>query len=277
MSYDNLAKSLSEKYPERFASWLLGSPQVNVEVLKTELSIEPIRADSVTFLRTQSSILHIEFQTRLDSDPPLDFRMLDYWVRLHRLYRIPIIQIVVLLLPPSPETVITNFFQLSTTRHEYQVIKLWDVDPEVLLRDPALLPFAPLASKTPSEALLLQVAAEVDKIESVPLRQEITSCVHIMAGLKYSKTLIQRLFQEDIMQESVTYQDILQKGEDKGLRIGLRREQNLVFRQLTKKVGVVPADVRLAVEALSIERLESLGEELLSFNSLANLRDWLDL
>jgi predicted transposase YdaD len=77
MSYDNLAKSLSEKYPERFASWLLSSPQSNVEVLKTELSIEPIRADSVTFLRTQSSILHIEFQTRLDSDPPLDFRMLD--------------------------------------------------------------------------------------------------------------------------------------------------------------------------------------------------------
>jgi predicted transposase YdaD len=128
---------------------------------------------------------------------------------------------------------------------------------------------------------LLQVAAEVDKIESLPQRQEITSCVHIMAGLKYSKTLIQRLFQEDIMQESATYQDILQKGEDKGLRIGLQqglqREKNSVFRQLAKKVGVIPADVRVAIEALSVEKIESLGEELLSFNSLDNLRDWLDL
>ncbi|KAM3097215.1 hypothetical protein ACKFKG_06430 [Phormidesmis sp. 146-35] len=51
MSFDNLCKLLSEKHPARFASWVLGTPQVSVEVLKTELSIEPIRADSVTFLQ----------------------------------------------------------------------------------------------------------------------------------------------------------------------------------------------------------------------------------
>jgi predicted transposase YdaD len=56
MSYDNLTKILAEKYPERFATWLLGTPQTNVEILKTELSIEPIRADSLTFLKT--SIRH---------------------------------------------------------------------------------------------------------------------------------------------------------------------------------------------------------------------------
>jgi predicted transposase YdaD len=37
MSYDNLTKILAEKYPERFATWLLGTPQTNVEILKTEL------------------------------------------------------------------------------------------------------------------------------------------------------------------------------------------------------------------------------------------------
>lgn len=103
MSYDNLCKMLSEKYPARFAAWVLGEPQPSVEVLKTELSIEPIRADYVTFLRTQKQILHLEFQTQLASDPPLPLRMLDYWVRLHRLYRLPITQVVVLLLPP-PES-----------------------------------------------------------------------------------------------------------------------------------------------------------------------------
>jgi predicted transposase YdaD len=60
MSYDNLTKILAEKYPERFATWLLGAPQTNVEILKTELSIEPIRADSLTFLKTHNRILHIE-------------------------------------------------------------------------------------------------------------------------------------------------------------------------------------------------------------------------
>ena len=104
MSFDNVCKLLSEKYPDRFASWVLGTPQASVEVLKTELSIEPIRADSVTLLRLECQILHLEFQTRWDSNPPMPLRMLDYWVRLYRLYRIPIVQVVVLLLPPSPTT-----------------------------------------------------------------------------------------------------------------------------------------------------------------------------
>jgi predicted transposase YdaD len=64
MSFDNCCKLLAEKYPEQFASWLLGQPAGNVEVLKTELSIEPIRADSVILLRLRSQILHIEFVRR---------------------------------------------------------------------------------------------------------------------------------------------------------------------------------------------------------------------
>ncbi|MDJ0798608.1 MAG: hypothetical protein QNJ51_17610 [Calothrix sp. MO_167.B12] len=51
MSFDNLCKLLSEKYPANFAHWILGTPQTTVKVLKTELSIEPIRADYLTFLQ----------------------------------------------------------------------------------------------------------------------------------------------------------------------------------------------------------------------------------
>jgi predicted transposase YdaD len=69
MSFDNLCKLLSEKHPLTFASWVLGTPQTAVTVLKTELSIEPIRADYVTFLQLQERILHLEFQTQLESTP----------------------------------------------------------------------------------------------------------------------------------------------------------------------------------------------------------------
>ena len=126
MSFDNLCKFLSGKYPDRFASWVLGKPQQSVEVLKTELSIEPIRADSVTFLQLQGRLLHLEFQTKLESNPPLPLRMIDYWVRLYRLYRLPITQIIVLLLPPSEDTVIETAFIVENTRHEYQVLRLWE-------------------------------------------------------------------------------------------------------------------------------------------------------
>nr|WP_217523264.1 hypothetical protein [Pleurocapsa sp. PCC 7327] len=58
MSFDNLCKLLSEKYPANFANWILGTPQTTVQVLKTELSIEPIRADSVTFLQLQERLFY---------------------------------------------------------------------------------------------------------------------------------------------------------------------------------------------------------------------------
>ena len=47
MSFDNVCKLLAEKHPADFARWLIGEEPTEIEVLKTELSIEPIRADSV--------------------------------------------------------------------------------------------------------------------------------------------------------------------------------------------------------------------------------------
>ena len=82
MSFDNVCKLLAEKYPADFAQWLIASASTNIKVLKTELSLEPIRADSVTFIQTANIILHLEFQTLTQSNPGIPLRMLDYSVRL---------------------------------------------------------------------------------------------------------------------------------------------------------------------------------------------------
>ncbi len=62
MTYDNICKYLAEEYPENFARWLFPTQATEIEVLKTELSLEPIRADSVTLLQSSNQILHLEFQ-----------------------------------------------------------------------------------------------------------------------------------------------------------------------------------------------------------------------
>ncbi|MGH6630997.1 MAG: hypothetical protein ACREB3_14815, partial [Burkholderiales bacterium] len=77
--FDNVCKRLAEFYPRDFASWLLGQPVSEVEVVKTELSNEPIHADSLILLRALGSMMHIEFQTTPKSRPPIPLRMLDYW------------------------------------------------------------------------------------------------------------------------------------------------------------------------------------------------------
>ncbi|MBD2564203.1 MULTISPECIES: DUF4351 domain-containing protein [Nostoc] len=274
MSFDNLCKLLSEKHPATFASWVLGTPQTSVTVLKTELSIEPIRADYVTFLQLQGRILHLEFQTKLESTPPLPLRMLDYWVRLYRLYRLPITQVVVLLLPPAPGTVIETVFCVETTRHEYRVIRLWEENPEPFLNEPALLPLAPLAATTQPQALLQQVVGKVNQLEPRQ-RPEISAYTQILAGLKYNQDLIRQLFREGMMRESVIYQEILAEGEQRGREEGRKAEgQLLILRQLTRRVGELPQEMLDRIENLSLEQLENLGEALLDFQAIADLETW---
>ncbi|MBD2255345.1 DUF4351 domain-containing protein [Nostoc parmelioides] len=265
MSYDNTAKYLAELYPADFANWLLPD-QANQEVtiLKTELSIEPIRADSVIFLQTKSRILHLEFQTLTKSNPPLPLRILDYYVRLKRQYRKPITQVLIFLQETDDEVAFTTEYTDEMTTHRYRVVRLWEQDALQFLNNPALLPFAPLARTDSPSTLLSQVAQSVATIPNRVERQNIAGCTEIFAGLRFTKDLIRQFLREDVMQESVIYQDILQKGEFK-----------LFYRQLNRRFGEVDTSIIEQIRALSTEQLEALGEAFLDFASVDDLVTWL--
>ncbi|HLO85103.1 MAG TPA: hypothetical protein VK203_08850, partial [Nostocaceae cyanobacterium] len=164
MSYDNACKYLAENYPSDFVCWLLGVEVPEVEILKTELTLEPIRADSVIFLRVSNRILHLEFQTLTTSKPTLNFRMLDYSVRLKRQYKCPVIQILIFLQETENEVAFTEVYQDETTTHHFRVIRLWEQNSTPLLDNPALLPLASLTSTEAPQTLLSQVAERVARI-----------------------------------------------------------------------------------------------------------------
>ncbi len=288
MSFDNLCKLLAEKYPERIATWILGGAPQSVSVLKTELSIELLRADAVVLLRTQSRILHLEFQTLLKSKPPLPLRMLDYWVRLYRLYQLPITQVAVLLLLPPNDTVIETCFAVEDTVHHYQVLRLWEQDPQPLLTDPALLPFAALVDQPNPEQWLSQIAQQVRQLESEQDRQQVSTYVQLLAGLKFDKGLIRQIFREGIMRESVIYQEIFQEGELKGRQEGElkgrqegrqegRREEAiaLTLRLLTRQFGELAPRLTAPVSALEVEQLKALVDVVFDFSDRAELERWL--
>jgi hypothetical protein len=52
--------------------------------------------------------------------------------------------------------------------------------------------------------------------------------------------------------------------------------QRLVLRQLNRKLGVITPEIRSRVNSLTIDKLESLGEDLLDFTSMADLEAWLN-
>ncbi|MGB3208092.1 MAG: hypothetical protein WBB28_24170 [Crinalium sp.] len=190
MAIDNICKYLAEQYPAEFASWLLSTKITDIQVLKTELSVEPIRADSLTLLQSANQILQIEFQTLPASDPPLPFRMLKYWVRLYDEYSSPIQQVVIFLKRTNSPSVFTDTFEERNTRHRYRVIRLWEQDAEALLANPALLPLATLAQTNSPNTLLEEIASRVAMIEEPDQRQEVTACVEVLAGLRFEKDLI---------------------------------------------------------------------------------------
>jgi predicted transposase YdaD len=82
------------------------------------------------------------------------------------------------------------------------------------------------------------------------------------------------------MRESVIYQEILEEGElrgqQRGEQRGEQRERSLILRQLTRRVGELPEEVRELVETLSLEQFENLGEALLDFTSITDLHAWLE-
>lgn len=185
LAYDNICKYLAEQYPAEFVRWLLEESATDIQVLRTELNVEPIRADSLTLLQTSNQILHLEFQTLPTSSPPLPFRMLDYWVRLYRQYRCPVKQVVIFLKATTSEAAFTNEFAEINTRHRYRVIRLWEQDPTPLLFNPALLPLATLARTESPTTLLEQVAAQVDMIEEPTQQGNLSACAALLAGLRF--------------------------------------------------------------------------------------------
>ena len=293
MSFDNVLKFMVEADPQAFVDWLLPDSGDNSwDLLNTELTLEPIRADTVFFLQGQGRILHLEFQTEAYSKPAMPLRMLDYWVRLYRQYGCGVEQVVIYLKQTQSPLVFEDSFRYGETFHRYRVVRIWEVEASLLLHQPFLLPLAVLANAPEPEALLARVARQVDIIEDRAERIEVAACVQLLAGINFDEKLINVYLKEELMQESVVYQRIvaecrqkaLQEGQElglnKGLQLGLQQgeqkgEATLVLRQLSRRFGTLPSDLTEQIRQLGTIQLESLGEELLDFKQLSEVENWL--
>jgi predicted transposase/invertase (TIGR01784 family) len=272
--FDPTCKFLAESFPADFAAWLLGESITLTKLSPTELSLEPIRADSLILLRSDRLILQIEFQT--EPDPTMPFRMADYRLRLHR--RFPgkeIRQIVIYLKPTGSDFVYQTVFEIPGMRAEFEVVRIWEQPTQPFLESTGLLPLAVL-TQTPDKAQTLrQVAAKVDAIEEKRVQSNVAAAAGILAGLLLKRDFINQVLRKEIMQQSVIYQEILQEGEDKGRAEGLRREQSLILRLLTRRIGNLSSSIQAQVQALSLNQLEALGEALLDFSQPDDLVEWL--
>ena len=249
--YDNICKFIAENFADDFASWLLGAPVRLTELSPTELSLEPIRADALILRQAEDLVLHAEFQTEADAGIP--FRMADYRLRVYR--RFPakeMRQVVIYLRETGSDLVRQNAFVLTRTRHEFDVIRLWEQPSEIFLSSLGLLPFAVLSRTENPVGVLTQVASTIAEIPDRRAQSNLMASAGILAGLVLEKDVITRILRGDIMRESVIYQDILQEGRQEGMQLA---KEELARNLLRENISIEQV-VRLT--GLSLERVQSL-------------------
>jgi predicted transposase/invertase (TIGR01784 family) len=245
--YDDTCRFLAEKFSADFASWLLGEAVTLTEIQPSELSLDPIRADAMILLQSEESILHIEFQTLPKQEIP--FRMLDYRVRGQRRYKgKPMRQVVIYLKSTTSEMVYQTSYVLERTRHEFDVIRLWEQPAALFLQYPGLLPFATLGQSESPEGILRQVTQIVDQIGDPMMQANLMAASAILAGLRLEEDVIYRLVQRDIMQESVIYRSI-QNEKTRAIALNLLRE-GVSIETVARGTG------------LSIEEVQQLQQQL---------------
>jgi len=301
---DDFCKQLVARHPASIGCWVLAitqpndtSPQhtANWSLLDRELSSDPLHADSVILLPQTGQgapLLHLEFQTR--PDPAMAERMLEYWIRLHRRFGLPIRQVVIHLKPTTSPLARIEHLAIGRTRHHFSSVRLWEQDPEPLLADPALLPLAVLARRPrrQPEQLLSRVRQQLQTISDPKQRRRLTSGAQLLAGLNFSQDVIQRLLAMSILEDSSVYQYIVRKGMAEGRELGRQQgleqgrkaglEQgrqleaaNLTLRLVERRFGPRDQHERQTIAALPLQRLEDLAEALLDFNEPEDLSQWL--
>jgi predicted transposase/invertase (TIGR01784 family) len=249
--FDDTCRFLAEHFSADFASWLLGKSVPLTELQPSELSLDPIRADALIFLESEECILHLEFQT-LPKDN-ISFRILDYRVRGYRRNPAkPIRQVVIYLKQTGSELVYQTSFTLERTRHEFEVIRLWEQPASLFLQYPGLIPFAVLGQSTDAEETLRQAAQGIDQIEDPTSQANLMAASGILAGLKLEDKAVYRILRRDIMQESTVYRSIwrdAQKERDRAIALNFLRDG-------------LPVEAVARGTGLSIEEVQQLQQQL---------------
>ncbi len=257
--FDATLKDMLEISPVGWAEALDYSVK-SVEVVDADVSTVTGASDKTLRARGEIEwILDINFQRGPDASVPRRTHL--YSTVLENRHRLPVRSVVVLLTKQAQLAVINGVYQRGFPGEEpydvfrYRVVKVWELPPEKLLSGgPGLLPLVPISAVTEEQlpGIIQQMKARLDPA-TVPKAKELWTATYVLMGLRYEREVIDRLLQGVIeMEESVTYQGIIEKGEAKEAR-------KMLLLLGESHFGRAPAEVRTALEGIhDLDRLEQL-------------------
>ncbi|HXD86614.1 MAG TPA: hypothetical protein VN641_08980 [Urbifossiella sp.] len=139
-----------------------------------------------------------------------------------------------------------------------------------------LVPLAPLADVRESAlpSLVERMRKRIARRSHRPLAAKLWSASYVLMGLRYETAWIESLLSGvRQMEESVTYQAIIRRGEKKGREQGLREEAlRMLLLAAQPKLGAPGKPIRAALDAITdVTRFERLAARITTASSWSEL------
>ena len=216
------------------------------------------------------SLLHLELEANPRLGIPRD--LMRYNTLIDHRHDLPVTSVLILLRPKafaSDQTGVHRRFDANgklIAEFHYRVEKVWERRVEYWLS--AELGMRPLAILTDeaSRNLSVGVDALVDSIEGRDNAAEIKALLasaYVLCGLRYQRDAINNAFRRlnMLLEESTTYQGILEEGKARGLSQGLR---NTIIRIGSRRFGPPTESILRTLHGIvDATRLEILADRIL--------------
>jgi hypothetical protein len=274
--WDGKLKYLVNAVPEDFVSWLVEDAQFLGE-LSPNFANPDRNADALweIFIKREPSLLHIEFQVKPLAK--MGRRLWEYNVEASIKYGQPVQSVVVYLKHPGNSRAVPPYQEKlpnGKVVHDFSfsVIELCKLEAEQLFQTglKGILPLVPLTRDGQQHDVIERVIEELQQ-PGVKKQEELLASTYGLAGLVFKKESdhlwLKRRFAmlEEVLEESWTFQEILEKGVEKGLKKGQLQvqRQNLIMLIQAR----FPALVQLAqgvCDAIQVlEELQALFQKVL--------------
>jgi hypothetical protein len=276
--YDSTLNAMIDGDVTKWGNYLAsqsGVPQGTVAALDTDLS-STLQADRLFLVDGAfPAVLHLELESTGHLGIPGE--LLRYNVAAWGVTKHPVHSILMLLRPKANASDLTGNYELLGADHQpylsfrYTVLRIWEKSVDSLLA--AGSGVAPLALLTNEAAANLPGAfhrlRERLRADGVPdsVERGVLGSAYVLCGLRYSPQQIDNLYRDLIMtlEDSTTYQLILQKGVAQGVAQGRVEEaQSLVLRLGTKRFGSPVPTIATAIQTITDQdRLERMADRVL--------------
>lgn len=280
--FDATTRHLIEAHPRDWLAYAGLPPATRVRVVDSDLSSVTTAADKVILVEEPDPyVTHVEFQSGADADVDERVQVYNGMLRLRR--RLPVRSVLILLRPQAAAGVRGGVtvadHPYGSLDFRYRVVRVWERPPEEALAGGlGTLPLAPISAVPEADLprVIEQMRQRLAGAAPPAEVRELWTATSILLGLRYPRRAVAQLLSGVTnMEESDTYQAILEKGIDRGVRRGRFEEaRDALLRLGRRRFGPPDAAALALVDAVTeLARLERLQERVLDVGTWKELFD----